>query len=155
MDAIDCQILRLLQSDAARSARIVADQVGLSTAATQRRINRLSADGVITRMRAMVDPAAVGLSTTCIVTVALERDGSEVIQRLKAKFQDHPSITHLYYVTGEPDFVLVVVTPTIADFEAFTREMLLADTDVRSFTTLVVLETMKAGEPLPIPVRET
>ena len=53
-------------------------------------------------------------------------------------------------MTGEPDFVLIVVTPSIVDFEECSRKMLREDPEVSTFTTLIALDARKAGDPLPI-----
>jgi hypothetical protein len=44
----------------------------------------------------------------------------------------------------------VVLAPSMEAYEAFTRETLLSDPNVRGFTTHVVLERVKAGVGLPI-----
>lgn len=55
-----------------------------------------------------------------------------------------------YYVTGQADFALVVITEDMAAYEAFTREALLSDPNVRGFTTSVVMDRVKVGMTLPI-----
>jgi Lrp/AsnC family leucine-responsive transcriptional regulator len=46
--------------------------------------------------------------------------------------------------------VLVVVTADMRRYETFTREHLLDDPNVKSFTTMVVLDRMKVGLAVPL-----
>ncbi len=62
-----------------------------------------------------------------------------------------PEVQQCYYVTGEHDFVLVVLAASIADYEAFIRRVLHADDNVRSITTSVALSRVKVGLSVPIP----
>lgn len=149
-DSIDIEILRQLQVDATKPTREIAFGVGLSTAAAQRRINRLRAEGVIAETTATIDPTAVGLGTTCVVTVNLERDGTEVIDKLKESFRQAPNVQQCYYVTGSCDFILIVIAESMAGYEAFTREFFLNDADIRSFTTHVVLDPVDSRRLLPL-----
>ena len=46
---------------------------------------------------------------------------------------------------------MVVVTADMRRYEAFTREQLLGDSNVKSFTTMVVLSRVKVGLSVPLP----
>ena len=56
-------------------------------------------------------------------------------------------------LTGEADFVLVVLAADMEAYEAFTRRHLLADANVRSFVTHVSMERVKTGLALPLSTR--
>ena len=71
IDAIDHEILRLLQIDGRMSATALAAEVGLTVAPCHRRIKELERRGVLTGYRAVVDPAAVGLGFQTLVFVSL------------------------------------------------------------------------------------
>ena len=49
------------------------------------------------------------------------------------------------YVTGSSDFVLIMVVPDMAGYEALTNGPLLTDANVRKFTTQVVLSRTKVS----------
>ena len=55
LDALDRQILALLQEDASLPIQKIADKVGLSVNPCWRRIRRMETDGVITGRVALVD----------------------------------------------------------------------------------------------------
>ncbi len=150
LDDIDLALLAQLQMDALVPARVLGDAVGLSTAAAQRRINRLRASGVLVETSAVVSPAAVGLDVSCVVEVRLERDGADVVDRLRQRFVDEPSVQQCYYVTGGADFVLIVLCEDFVAYEALTKTLFLDDPDVRSFTTMVVLDAVTTTRRVPL-----
>lgn len=149
LDAVDRRLLDLLQGDAGRSLDSLAAEVGLSAPAVQRRLRRLRRDGVILGEVALVDPAAVGLPMTFVVVVELERERAEQIDGFRRKAAAEPLVQQCYYVTGEGDFVLVVLARDMDDFEALTRRLLFDDPNVRRFRTSVVMGRPLRGTAVP------
>lgn len=149
LDRIDRRLLDLLQSDARQPLERLAAQVGLSAPAVQRRVKRMRETGVIAREVAEVDPAAVGLAMTFIVVVELERERSDQIDAFRRKASKEPLVQQCYYVTGEGDFVLIALAPSMDAFEAMTRRLFFDDTNVRRFRTSVVMG--KAIRSLAVP----
>jgi DNA-binding Lrp family transcriptional regulator len=151
LDALDRRILNRYQSDTRAAAETIAAAVGLSTAAVQRRLRRMRESGVIQRESALIDARAVGLAVTCIVAVELLRETGRGIEHFKSKVAKYPEVQQCYYVTGTCDFMMLVLTPDMQAYEAFTRKALVDDPNVRSFTTHVVLDAAKVGVEVPIP----
>jgi DNA-binding Lrp family transcriptional regulator len=150
LDDFDLRILARYQRDTQVPARAIGQAVGLSTAAVQRRLKRLRAIGVILREVAEVAPSAVGLPVTCVVAVDLDRERASDLDRFKRKMLGLPEVQQCYYVTGQTDFVLLVLVATMEAYEAFTRRALLDDDNVKSFTTSVVLDRVKTGVAVPL-----
>lgn len=149
-DSFDRAILKLLQQDNRMPQRLIAERVGLSAPAVQRRIQRLEASGVVSANVAIVDPAALGRPLTILVEVELVSERSDDIDALKRRFLDAPEVQQCYYVTGEVDFMLVVTVPTMADYEGMTRRLFFADANVRKFRTFVAMDRVKAGMTVPV-----
>ena len=145
LDNFDLAILARYQHDTLKPAKTLGEAIGLSPAAVQRRLKRLREGGVISAEIAVVSPDAVGLPVTCIVNVDLDRETSSDLDRFGRKMAACAEVQQCYYVTGVADFVLVVVTADMRRYETFTREHLLDDPNVKSFTTMVVLDRMKVG----------
>ena len=151
LDAFDLRILAMYQHDVRLPAERIGDQVGLSAAAVQRRLKRLRENGVIEAEVARIAPRAVGLPITCIVTIDLDRETAAELARFKARMAACAEVQQCYYVTGQADFVLVVLAADMEAYEQFTRRHLLDDPNVRSFTTHVALERVKSGVAVPLP----
>lgn len=111
LDRTDRLLLDLLQGDARQSLETLAARVDLSAAAVQRRIKRLRDGKVITGEVVQIDAAAVGLPMTFIVTVELERERADEIDAFRRKASKEPQVQQAYYITGEGDFILIVLAP--------------------------------------------
>ncbi len=68
-DNLDRRILAILQQDNTTPQRTIGETVNLSAPAVQRRIKRMSDEGVIRANVAIIDPMAVGQSITIFVEV--------------------------------------------------------------------------------------
>ncbi len=145
LDRLDLEILQRYQGDTQQPAKTIADAVGLSTAAVQRRLKRLRESRVIQREVAELAPKALGLGVTCIVSVDLDQERSADLDRFQRKMAALPEVQQCYYVTGQVSFILVVLLPDMETYEAFTRRAFLDDRNVRCFATHVVLDRVKTG----------
>ncbi|APG48929.1 Lrp/AsnC family transcriptional regulator [Phaeobacter porticola] len=150
VDTADRALLAQLQKDARTTVQTMAEKCGLSTASVQRRLRRLRERGVLQREVALVDQHMVGLGVTAIVSVELERDRLDQIDAFKRKARVDPQVLHFYCIAGDADFVMVVVAPDIAGYEAFTHRFFFADSNVRKFRTSIVVSTEKSTQELPL-----
>jgi DNA-binding Lrp family transcriptional regulator len=151
LDEFDLRILERYQHDTQLPAHTIARAVGLSAAAVQRRLKRLRETGVIRREVAELAPEAVGLPITCLVAVDLERERAADLERFKRKMHGLTEVQQCYYVTGQADFILVVLVSSMAAYDEFTRRALLDDENVRSFVTTIVMDRVKTGVAVPLP----
>lgn len=151
LDAFDLAILRILQADNATPQRAIGEAVNLSAPAVQRRIRRLEEMGVIQANVAVVDPAKVGHPITIFVEVEIISETAELLDAAKREFASVPEVQQCYYVTGEVDFMLVVVVPTMEAYEAFTRRMFFGNNNVKRFRTFVAMDRVKVGLSVPLP----
>src|SRR4051812_47542894 len=135
LDAFDRKILEILQRDNTTPQRTIGEAVNLSAPAVQRRIKRMTEEGVIRANVAVIDPAAVGQAITIFVEVEVISETAEQIEQAKREFAASPEIQQCYYVTGEADFVLVIVVPSMADYEALTRRLFFGNNNVKRFRT--------------------
>ncbi|MFN4324048.1 Lrp/AsnC family transcriptional regulator [Aeromonas media] len=149
-DKFDLLILAELQQDARLPIPELAHRVGLSAPACYRRARALRESGLIEREVALVAPATMGWPITMLVLVTLERDHGRIVDEMIGVLKGEPEVMDLWYVTGEQDFVLQVAARDMASYEQFTRRVLHAREQVRSFKTLVVMGQQKrCGALLP------
>jgi DNA-binding Lrp family transcriptional regulator len=149
LDAFDRKILEILQRDNTTPQRTIGEAVNLSAPAVQRRIKRMTEEGVIRANVAVIDPAAVGQAITIFVEVEVISETAEQIEQAKREFAASPEIQQCYYVTGEADFVLVIVVPSMADYEALTRRLFFGNNNVKRFRTFVAMDRIKVGLSVP------
>lgn len=151
LDRLDRTILNLLQRDNKTAQRVIAEEVGLSAAAVQRRIAAMEAAGVIARNVAIVDPDAVSATITAIVEVQLSDERATTVDRAKALFHSRPEVQQCFYVTGGISFVLIIITADMRSYEALTRRLFAENESVKSYRTLVALDRVKTDTAIVIP----
>ncbi len=115
----------------------------------QRRIKRLRETGIIVREVAVVEPGTLGLSMTFVVGVQLEREHRGALDDFSRRMREDPAVQQCYYVTGNSDFVLIVLARSMQDYDDFTSRSLFYP-DIRRFTTSVVMNRVKVGLTLPL-----
>ena len=143
IDRFDRRILAILQRDNKMPQREIGERVNLSAPAVQRRISRMEESGLIAANVALVAPEKLGRALTIIVEVGIESERIEELDALKTSFRKAPEIQQCYYVTGEADFVLVVLVADMAEYEALTRRLFFGNPNVRKFRTLVTMDRVK------------
>ena len=149
LDAFDRAILAILQVNNATPQRVIAEQVNLSAAAVQRRVRRLEDTGVITANVAVVDPAALGQAITVFVQIELASESAAEIAAAKRRFLAASEVQQCYYVTGDFDFLLVVLVPTMSAYEGLTQRLFFQDSNVRKFKTIVAMDRVKTSLQVP------
>jgi len=143
LDKIDRHILRCLQIDNRISNLQLAEEVGLSPPACLRRVRRLREEGVIVADVSLVNPRMLGRVLNIIVEVEMNRDQLDVYDAFMLKMQSAPEVTQCYQVTGDVDFVLVVMVADMEAYEAFARRDLASNINLRKFRSLISLKRNK------------
>jgi Lrp/AsnC family transcriptional regulator, leucine-responsive regulatory protein len=150
LDSFDRRLLNLVQEDSGQTAERIAEAIGLSASAVQRRLRRLRDEGVIARDIAVVEPKAVGRPTFFVVSLQVERDRPELVTHLREWLVAQPHVQQAFYVTGETDFVLIITAPDTETYDALMSRMLAEHPNVKRFTTNVALSVVKRGLTVPV-----
>ncbi|MFM7066596.1 MAG: Lrp/AsnC family transcriptional regulator [Gammaproteobacteria bacterium] len=117
LDRIDRRLLQELQRDGRIANAELAVRVGLSESACLRRVKALEKSGVISRYVAVLDPARVGLGTSFLVRLTLNRQTDRDFAAFEEQVRTVPEVMECYLTTGSSDYVLRVVARDAADFE--------------------------------------
>lgn len=149
LDDTDRAILRHLQLDTRVSLELLARRIGKSKTAVWNRIQRLESEGVIRRHVAIVDPRAVGLGMTVFVAIRTNHHEATWLDTFTAAIQDLPEIMGCYRMAGELDYILKVQVADTAALDAFYKR-LVSRIDLYNVTSLIVMETIKETEALPL-----
>jgi len=102
----------------------LAEKVGLSPTACARRIRQLEETGIIRGYRADLEPTALGLVTTVIVTITLEKQSEEYLAAFEAAIARCPDVVSCHLMSGSDDYHLQVIARDIADFERIHKQHL-------------------------------
>ncbi len=150
IDPFDIAILNNLQKNSRITSEPLAEAVGLSPTACQRRVKRLRDNGVIEKEIAVIDPAKVGGRITMIVQAVLERGRADILDDFKREIAKIPQVQQCYYVTGDFDFILIVTAKDIPEYEQLTHRIFFANPHIRRFQTIVVMDSVKVGLSYPL-----
>lgn len=151
MDRTDLKLLALLQQDAALAHAELAERVNLSPSQVSRRIQRLSADGVIRAQVALLNEAALGLGVEAYVTVTLASYARDVAAGFHARIAALPQVVECCALTGDADYLLRVLTADLASFSRLMNEELLGHGDVAGVRSSIVLDRVKRTTAVPLP----
>ena len=150
MDAIDRKILTVVQQDASLSVAEIGQRVGLSSTPCWKRLQRLDADGVITRRVALINPEKVGLGITVFVSVETGDHSQEWLAKFAQTVGAMPEVMEFYRMAGDVDYMLRVVVPDIQGYDTFYKK-LIASVSLKNVTSRFAMEKIKATTALPIP----
>ncbi len=154
LDDFDTHILQLMQVSNRITSEQIAEKIGLSAAAVQRRIKRLRETKVISADVSIVNPKLLNRPLTLVVQVTLERERADLMDAFKKEMKANPLVQQCYYVTGSSDFILIITASDMDDYEAFTRSCFFDNSNIRNFQTNVVMDPVKVGLTVPIVSRK-
>jgi Lrp/AsnC family transcriptional regulator len=149
LDAIDKRLLQLLQANTETPMSELAQQVNLSTTPCWRRVQRLRELGVITRQVALLAPTKVNVGVTVFVSVKTNQHTPKWVEGFTATVEAMPEIVACYRMSGDVDYLLRVVVPDIAAYDAVYKRLIraVAFTDVSSS---FAMEEIKYTTALPL-----
>ncbi len=101
IDEVDRELLLLLERDSRRTLASMGTQVGLSPAATKRRIDRLERLGVITGYTAVIDHAKLGWGLEAFTELRVI--GNTRLDAIEQAARDLPEVQAVYTTAGDPD----------------------------------------------------
>jgi Lrp/AsnC family transcriptional regulator, leucine-responsive regulatory protein len=150
LDAIDRKILEHLQVDGRMSLNDLADKVGLSPSPCLRRVRMLERDGVISRYVAVLDQRAVGLPVSVFVSIKLDSQRQESLDRFDKAIARWPEVLECYLMTGPRDYWLRVVVPDLDAYERFVKQKLTRLEGIASIESSFALQQVKYTNVLPV-----
>ena len=116
LDAIDYQIIHMLQKNARASAKEISDKVLLSSTAVAARIDRLMQRGIITGFTVRLHAGNLGYKIRAFISLKLDLRQNEVFMRM---IQDTPNVVGCHSVTGEYDILIEVIFRDTVELDAF------------------------------------
>lgn len=147
---LDRRILAVLQKDASGSMQDLAHRVNSSPATCWRRLRALEDRGVIGPPVRHVDPAAVGRGMDAFVQVRMKSQDAAARADFQRAMEAEASITEVYSISGEWDYLLHLLVRDIADLESILMRHVLEHENVAGTATMFVLRRIKQGTEVPL-----
>jgi Lrp/AsnC family transcriptional regulator len=124
MDSKDRRILELLQENALLTAAEIAERVGLSTTPCWRRIQRLEEQGYVKRRVALLDRQKMNVGVCAFVAVRTNHHSKEWLEKFRRAISTVPEIVEAHRLSGEVDYLLRIVVPNIAGYDAVYKRLI-------------------------------
>lgn len=135
LDAIDFEILRILQKDSRTSYRKIADALGIAVGTVYNRIKRLEDEGVFKSYTVIVDPTKIGYDLTAVILVQAE--GPHLAEVEKEIAQSDYTIC-VYDITGDFDIVVIARFRNRAMLDSFIKGILKMPHVTRTVTNVTL-----------------
>jgi Lrp/AsnC family transcriptional regulator len=149
MDALDRRILDLLQEDATLPVATIAERVGLTSTPCWRRIQKLEEAGIIRRRVALLDRAQLNIGVTVFVAVRTNQHNMAWYERFARAVAEIDEIVGFYRMSGDIDYLLHVVVPDIAGYDAVYKR-LIAKIELSDVSSSFAMEIIKETTRLPL-----
>jgi len=143
LDSPDRRILNLIQAQASLTHQEIAERTGVSATSVWRRIKNLEEVGVIRGRVALLDPKKIGMQVCALISLRLMRHGEDTRIEFEDFIASRPEVMECYAVVGDYDYMLVVMVPTVEDYEIFLSRHLLSHALVASSNSSFTLRRVK------------
>ncbi|HGN3159834.1 TPA: Lrp/AsnC family transcriptional regulator [Pseudomonas aeruginosa] len=154
LDGTDRRLIDALQRNGRSTFDELAEHASLSSSATLRRVRRLEEAGVIAGYVALVHPERIGLTLTAYLNVRLEKHSDShkrnPMDVFRASVQNWPEVVECHALTGDMDYLLLVVVRDMAHYSRFVLDTLLKHPSVQDCKTSFVLDRVKSTTALPL-----
>lgn len=149
LDPIDRKILSLLQEDATLPLQAVAERAGLSPSPCWRRIQKLEQGGFIRSRVALLDPDKMNVGVTVFVAVRTNQHSLAWLEKFANAVKEVPEVVEFYRMSGDVDYLLRVVVPDIAAYDAVYKR-LIQKVELADVSSSFAMERLKYTTALPV-----
>ena len=150
LDAIDRNILALLQDDASLSLDEIARRVGASKTPVWNRIRKMKEAGLILGETTLLDPEKLGLESCFFVLIRTSEHDAGWLERFLNAVRARPEVMEAHRLAGDIDYILKVRVPNARAYDDFYRA-LIEEVSIYNVTSTLSMEEIKNTTQLPIP----
>ena len=150
LSPVERRILRALQRDGRCSNVDLAREVGLSPTACWTHTRRLFDEGIVTGVRALIDPAAVQRGTLVFVGVVLDRSTAESFAAFERAVREMDQVLECVLVAGDVDYFMRIRVKDLPAFNRLHADRIIRLPGVRQVRTFFVMDEVKPDAPLPL-----
>ncbi len=147
LDPADIRILCAVQHHGQLSKTKLAEIVNLSPTPCWARLSRLRAAGYIRGYHADIALDRVLDTTRVVVTVSLKSHRKPDFDRFETHIRSVDEIINCVATGGGLDYVMTVVTPSLATFQDVMEDLLAADLAIDRYMTYFATRLIKAEQP--------
>lgn len=150
LDAIDLQILDILQNDFNTPIKEISEKTRLSTTPIYERIKALKNSGVIKRNALIIDRNAVGLGIISYCYITLKEQSLQHLLDFEEKVKTEPQILEVVSMTGTYDYMMKIIAKDINDYNTFMMKIIADIPNIGQYHSAIVLSEVKNETKIPL-----
>jgi len=143
MDQLDRAILASWMTDARRSLRDIAAEVGVSATTVHERARGLQRRGVVTGTRLEVDLAQLGRPVQALISVRVRPPTRSNIEDFRDWVRALPETIGVFVTSGRADFLVHVAVGSNDDLYAFVIDRLTSREAIADVETSIIYEHLQ------------
>ncbi len=155
LDAIDRNILALLQADGRMTNVELARRVGISAPPCLRRVRALEEAGLIRGYHADLNGVALGFGVTVFAMVGLDSQAEPDLQAFEQRVAGWPLVRECHMLAGEVDFLLKIVAKDWDTYQNFLTTELTGAPNVAHVKSSLAIHATKSEPGVPIELMDT
>jgi len=146
----DRRLLNALQQDTTLSQIDLAERSGKSRTSVWRRIRELEEAGLIEGKVALLNPEVLGLQIHVMLSVSMVKHSDRTRKDFEAHVQTLPEVMECYSVSGDRDYVLLILSRDMESYNKFLNRHILDHPSVHSASSSFALRRVKYTTALPL-----
>ncbi|CDF80146.1 transcriptional regulator, AsnC family [Formosa agariphila KMM 3901] len=149
-DAIDKQLITLLQTDSKQTNKALSTQLNLSVTAVYERIKKLENQGVINRYVALVNKDEVQKSFVAYCHIKLVKHSQVYVVQFEKEVANLDEVMECYHISGDYDYLLKVMVEDMVAFREFMVNKLTTINHIGSTHSMFVINEVKHSTIIPV-----
>jgi len=144
------RLLDAMQKDTTLSQIDLAELSGKSRTSIWRLIREFEDAGLIEGKVALLNPGKLGLHIHVMLSVSMVIHSDHTRTDFEAHVRSLPEVMECYSVSGERDYVMLIVSRDMESYNTFLNTMILDHPSVRSASSSFALRRIKYSTALPL-----
>jgi Lrp/AsnC family transcriptional regulator, leucine-responsive regulatory protein len=145
IDAIDKEILILLQNDAHLTTKELSGKLNLSSTPIYERVKRLEREGIIKKYVAVIDREKVDKDLMVFCSIRLKEHAQEMGKTFVGEIMKMNEVIECFNISGDFDFLLKVLVKDMKAYQAFLMNKLASLENIGSTHSNFVMSEIKVN----------
>ena len=144
------RLLDAMQKDTNLSQIDLAELSGKSRTSVWRLIREFEDAGLIEGKVALLNPKELGLQIHVMLSVSMVKHSDRTRKEFESHVQSIPEVMECYSVSGDRDYVLLIISRNMESYNEFLNTMILDHPSVHSASSSFALRRVKYTTALPL-----
>ncbi|EPX80081.1 MULTISPECIES: Lrp/AsnC family transcriptional regulator [Litoreibacter] len=150
LDDADRRLLRYLQSDPTAPVSELAERCAMQPATAARRLEKLSAKGILKGQHAVIDWTKLGFAVEVSLRFTLDKTAPRAFDEFQDAARKIPEVIAIQTFLGRVDLRLSVIARDMTHYQSLYRNQILTLPHIAELEPLMHVATIKTTETLPI-----